>query len=90
MSNLLTTKEVMAMLGVKDPQKVYDLIRDRKLPAINNGTDKRATWRFDPSDVDAYLTSRRVGPLPKIPTSSKTLPAPMRNSLQRAVESLHA
>jgi predicted DNA-binding transcriptional regulator AlpA len=87
---LLNTRQVMARLGIKDPQKIYDLVRDRKLAAVNFGTDKRATWRFAPSDVEAYLASRRVGPLPSVPVAPKSIPVPMRNTLRRAIASLHA
>jgi excisionase family DNA binding protein len=84
---MMTTRDVMDRLGVKDPQKVYDLVRDRKLAAVNVGTDRRATWRFEPAAVEAYLTSRRVGPLELPPP--KPLPAPMRNTLKRTVVAAH-
>jgi hypothetical protein len=84
---MLTTRAVMDLLGIKDPQKVYDLVRDRKLAAVNVGTDRRATWRFEPAAVSAYLNSRRVGPLELPPP--KPVPVPMRNTLRRSVVSAH-
>lgn len=84
---MLTTREVMDLLGLKDPQKVYGLVRDFKLAAVNVGTDRRATWRFENAAVEAYLASRRVGPLEIPPV--KPLPIPMRNTLRRSVVSAH-
>lgn len=82
----LTTRDVMARIGVKDPQKVYDLI-PHKLSAVNIGTDRRATWRFRPSAVEAYLLSRSVGPLEAPPPV--VLPPAPRHFLRRSVAPSH-
>jgi hypothetical protein len=86
---LLTTRQVMARLGVKHPDKVLELVHAKLLPAINIGTAVRATWRYRPADVDAFLTSRRVGPLPAKPQPSKALPVPMRDTLKRLISAGH-
>jgi excisionase family DNA binding protein len=80
-SELLTTRDVMERLGVRDPQKVYDLIRERKIRAINNGTDRRATWRFRPADVETYLASRSIGP-ESVSSPTRPLPVPTRRFLK--------
>jgi hypothetical protein len=80
---LIEVPKVAEILGV-DADKVYQYIHTGralkngvtiKLPAINLGTERRATWRFYPSDVDRFLHALRVNEL-----SSEKRPEPVKTS----------
>jgi hypothetical protein len=78
---MLKTQQVADILGVTD-DKVYAFVNaGRELPtgevvklaAHNIGTLKRATWRFDPCDVQEFLKATRTQP-----TASRPRPDPVR------------
>ena len=58
---LLTPAQVATQLGVKPP-KVRELIRHRKLSAINIGSALRPTWRVSVADLDAFQCRNRTVP----------------------------
>lgn len=89
MSDLLTVREVLQRIGSKDTDKVYALIASGELVAINVSTGRRATWRFEPSEVEAFLQRRRVGAVPPLPSRPKNLPVPSKSFLRRTVVSAH-
>jgi hypothetical protein len=87
---LLTTRQVMKRLGVKHPDKVLALVHAKLLAYVNiNTTGRRPTYRFYPADVEAFLQSHRLGPLPPKPATPKTLPMPTRDTLKRLIAAGH-
>lgn len=52
---LITVPQLAERLGVK-PRFVYRLVDERRIPFIHVGR----YLRFDPADVDEYLSSRRT------------------------------
>lgn len=54
-TSLLSVPQLAERLGV-GPRFVYRLVDERRIPFIHVGR----YLRFDPADVDAYLTSRRT------------------------------
>lgn len=55
-SNLWTTEQVRERLGLGSTDAVLRLVRDNKLPRIELGG---RLFRFDPADVERWLTERR-------------------------------
>jgi excisionase family DNA binding protein len=50
-TDVMTTKEVMAAIGVKKPDTVYKLYRDRKIAGFQLGRE----WRFTRHSVEALI-----------------------------------
>jgi len=56
---LMTPAQARAELGISDTQ-LRDLTDDGEIPFINVGRgSKRATRRYDPSDIEAFKAARR-------------------------------
>lgn len=56
---LLTIKEVSDRLSAP-PSSVRDLVRVGKLVAINLGTGKRKSLRFEPHELEAFIERSRT------------------------------
>jgi excisionase family DNA binding protein len=50
MDNVMTVKEVAKYLKVH-PTTIYRLLKDRKIPAFQIGSD----WRFNREQIDAWM-----------------------------------
>lgn len=61
---MLTTAEVAQLLGVSS-HTITRLINTGKLPAINVSTGRRASYRVEPADVEAFKEQRAVRVAPK-------------------------
>lgn len=76
----LTVKEAAEAMGVS-PDAVYDLAARSKIIHYRAGGD-RGRIRFRPSDVEAYLESRRLGVAPKprvLPVPKAPAPRPRKD-----------
>jgi len=58
----LTAREVADRLGIAKPDGVHRLIATGELPAVNISRGKRATWRIDSADLDAFIETRKSKP----------------------------
>lgn len=58
-AKLLTIREVSDMLSAP-PSSIRDLVRVGKLTAINLGTGKRKSLRFEPQEVEAFIERSRT------------------------------
>lgn len=56
----LTTKQVMALLSIRDPDTVYRLGRDGKI----RGNQLRRVWRWDEDSVNEFLRGGPAAPAP--------------------------
>lgn len=57
MENLLTVKEVAALLRVS-AQTLYKMLEQGEIPAVKVGSQ----WRFDRGEIRVWLTSRGAEP----------------------------
>lgn len=55
---LLTSQQVAAMLQV-DERTVQRYAREGLIKALRLGKGTRSRYRFDPADVEAYITSQQ-------------------------------
>lgn len=82
MTDLLTTKQVQALLKV-DRTTIYRMVEGDQLPAMRVGKQ----WRFARADVERWLQSGRYGTLPAAtaeaaePPRPVALPAPAERDL---------
>lgn len=67
---LIPMSQAATDLGVCERQ-LRKLIKSGDVAAINIGTGERPSWRFDPSDIDAYKS--RGAPAPSPARSKPTL-----------------
>mgnify|MGYP002641584489 CR=1 FL=1 len=57
MAPLLTLREVSGLLKVHH-KTVYEWIYAGRLPAVNLGTDERASWRIQEDDLKSFIEGR--------------------------------
>ncbi len=55
---LIPMSQAATDLGVCERQ-LRKLIKSGDVAAINIGTGERPSWRFDPSDIDSFISRRR-------------------------------
>ena len=58
----MSVSAVQKIFGFAKPDGVHQLIRQGQLPAtdVSAGGGKRPVWRVDPSDLRAFLATRRA------------------------------
>ncbi len=59
MENLLTVKEVAALLRVS-AQTLYKMLEQGEIPAVKVGSQ----WRFDPEKIKAWIAAQGSEPKP--------------------------
>ena len=57
MNKLLRMKDVATILQV-NPKTVYEWVHQKRLVAVDIGTESRACWRIREADLKAFLESR--------------------------------
>lgn len=54
---VMTLREVAALLRIH-PASMYQLLRDRRIPAFKIGVGKGSDWRFMRKDIDRWRLSQ--------------------------------
>ncbi|MCV0379031.1 MAG: helix-turn-helix domain-containing protein [Nitratireductor sp.] len=62
---LMTPAEAAAQLGISSRQ-LRDLTTDGEIPFVNIGRGERATRRYDPIDIAAFIMARKKTACPSI------------------------